>query len=285
MREVKTYLTNKEDAVAGAVTVVLVIALVSLILGYYVSVIVPSTMSQYEFSMDQGLSSSTLQFASYMTTMKSKGLVGQINYQNFILETNSVPVFTSPTYATLSTTSFVKNLSTSYYIYAPGTGLPTSWFYGGGGLTVSNGNRFYNPAILYYQAGSVYQVTRDKVAPLTPSGIFQYSAGLNTYYLNAFQIYGSIQQTSTGSFDLELEYSGSSTLNTTLIAPLQVTVWFNSTAAGEMFYQTMLAFPNLNPINSTLNNGYAVTFTIPATSTVAFTVSSYTVSTYVQVNG
>lgn len=272
----------EDEGVAGAVTVVLVMALISVLLAYYVGVIIPSTISQYEFTMDQGLDSSIMQFSSDIVNMQSTGTIGMVDYVNFILETQSVPIFSSPSYASLSFISSVRNGSFSYFVNASDkiTGLPTSFFYGGGGMEISNGNRFYSPGIIYYEGGSVYEINSansSSESPVSLSTVLEYSPGTNTYYFNLFDIYGTAQAVSSGSVDLEIEYSGTSQLSTTLTQPLPVYVGFSSVNAAQVFYLGALQLfsgATITPSHTGVN------FTIPAGVNVVFSVSSYAISEY-----
>jgi hypothetical protein len=277
---------RQEEAVAGAVTVVLVIALVAILMSYYVSVVVPSTMSQYEYTMDQGLDASILQFSSDLVSMASTGTIGAVDFQNFILESGSIPVLSSPSYASLSFTSAVRNGPFSYSVYASDkiTTLPTSTFYGGGGMEIVNGNRFYSPGFLYYQGGAIYEtnsVSATTQSPISLSTILEYSPGTDTYYFSLFNIYGTAQQVSSGSVDLELEYSGTSTLSTALTQSLPVDVNFTSSNAAMVFYQGAVQLFGSNNVQFVSGSqNMDVSFVIPSGVNVDFSVSSFALSEY-----
>ena len=274
----------EEDGVAGAITVVLVIALVAILLSYFMSVVVPATMSQYEFTLDQELDASILQFSSDMVSMESTGTIGSVDFQNFILQTNSVPIVSTPSTAALSFTSCARGQPFSYTVSASSsvTGLPESTFYGGGGMEIANGNRFYSAGVLYYQGGSVYETpytANGTQSALALSTLLEYSPGTNTYSFNVFNIYGTAEVVSSGSVNLEIEYSGTSTLSvTSLSAPLPVYVNFTSDSAARVFYQGVLQlFPG-----AVYDNGAdtGVEFVIPSGVNVNFSVSSFAISEY-----
>jgi hypothetical protein len=278
--------TKQEDAVAGAVTVVLVIALVSILMAYYVSVVVPSTMSQYEYTMDQGITASMLQFSSDMVSMESTGTIGAVDFQNFILESGSIPVMSSPSYASLSFTSSVRSGPFSYSVYANDkvTGLPTSTFYGGGGMEIVNGNRFYSPGFLYYEGGAIYEtnsVNANSQSPISLPTVLEYSPGTNTYYFYLFNIYGTAQEVTSGSVDLEIEYSGTSALSTTLTQGIPVDANFTSPNAAMVFYQGAVQLFGSNNVQWVSgSHNLDVTFTIPSGVNVEFSVSSFAISEY-----
>ncbi|MEM3192138.1 MAG: hypothetical protein QW292_08630 [Candidatus Parvarchaeota archaeon] len=282
MSKIEKIFRREEEGVAGAITVVLVIALVAVLLSYYVTIIVPSTMSQYEFTMDQGLDSSILQFSSDVVSLQSTGTIGAIDFQNFVLESGSIPIFSPPSYASLSFISSVRNGSFSYFVNASDsiTGLPVSFFYGGGGMLIANGNRFYDPGFLFYEAGAVYQVSSlssTNPIPLSLSTILEYSPGTNTYYFNLYNIYGTAQEVTSGSVNLEIEYSGTSQLSATLTQNLPVYVGFSSPDAAEVFLKGVTTlFPGAVITPSHLG----VKFVIPSGVNVVFSVSSYAISEY-----
>lgn len=278
--------TKQEDAVAGAITVVLVIALIAILMAYYVGVVVPSTMSQYEYTMDQGINASILQLSSDMVSLQSTGTIGAVDFQNFVLESGSIPVLSSPSYASLSFSSSVRNGSFSYSVYANDkiTSLPTSTFYGGGGMEIVNGNRFYSPGFLYYEGGAIYEtnsLNAGSQSPISLSTILEYSPGTNTYYFNLFDIYGTAQEVTSGSVDLEIEYSGTSSLSTTLTQGLPVDVNFTSPNAAMVFYQGAVQLFDSNNVQWVSGSGNLdVTFTIPSGVNVDFSVSSFAISEY-----
>lgn len=278
--------TKQEDAVAGAITVVLVIALIAILMAYYVGVVVPSTMSQYEYTMDQGINASILQLSSDMVSLQSTGTIGAVDFQNFVLESGSIPVLSSPSYASLSFSSSVRNGSFSYSVYANDkiTSLPTSTFYGGGGMEIVNGNRFYSPGFLYYEGGAIYEtnsLNAGSQSPISLSTILEYSPGTNTYYFNLFDIYGTAQEVTSGSVDLEIEYSGTSSLSTTLTQGLPVDVNFTSPNAAMVFYQGAVQLFGSNNVQWVSGSGNLdVTFTIPSGVNVDFSVSSFAISEY-----
>ena len=147
-------------------------------------------------------------------------------------------------------------------------------------MELANGNRFYSPGFLYYDGGSIFgtsYVNSGNHAAISLSTVLEYSPGTNTYYFNLFNIYGTAQEVSGGSVDLEVEYSGTSQLSTTLSQNLPIYMGFSSVDAAQVFEQGVLSlFPGavLTP------SSHGVEFTIPSGVTVVFSVSSYAISEY-----
>lgn len=151
-------------------------------------------------------------------------------------------------------------------------------------MEIVNGNRFYSPGFLYYEGGAIYEtnsLNAGSQSPISLSTILEYSPGTNTYYFNLFDIYGTAQEVTSGSVDLEIEYSGTSSLSTTLTQGLPVDVNFTSPNAAMVFYQGAVQLFGSNNVQWVSGSGNLdVTFTIPSGVNVDFSVSSFAISEY-----